>query len=80
MDAEQETRRAKLAKMELHLIQEFLDQERSRLFQIFTSPVASEDLHEVQTQARALTSLEDFLVDLVNTGRLANAKKEQQYD
>jgi hypothetical protein len=42
--------------------------------------VASEDLHEVQTQARALTSLEDFLVDLVNTGRLANAKKEQQYD
>ena len=76
MDAEEETRRAKLAKMELRLVQEFLDQERSRLFEIFTSPVPSEDLHEVQTQARALTSLEDFLIDLVNTGKMTNANKE----
>ena len=76
MDAEQETRRAKLAQSDLNMVQEFLDQERSRLFQIFTSQVPSEDLHEVQTQARALTSLEDFLIDLVNTGKMTNANKE----
>jgi hypothetical protein len=58
------------------MVQEFLDQERNRLFQIFTSQVPSEDLHEVQTQARALTSLEDFLIDLVNTGKMTNANKE----
>jgi len=76
MDAEQETRRAKLAQSDLNMVQEFLDQERNRLFQIFTSQVPSEDLHEVQTQARALTSLEDFLIDLVNTGKMTNANKE----
>ena len=76
MDAEQDIKRAKLAQSDLNMVQEFLDQERSRLFQIFTSQVPSEDLHEVQTQARALTSLEDFLIDLVNTGKLTNANKE----
>ena len=79
MDAEEETKRAKLAKMELHLTQEFLDQERSRLFEQFAG-AACEDLHEIHTKARALTSLEDFLLDLVNTGKLANANKEYQYD
>ena len=76
MDAEQDIRRAKLAQSDLNMVQEFLDQERSRLFQIFTSQAPSEDLHEVHTQARALTSLEDFLIDLVNTGKMTNANKE----
>ena len=76
MDADEEIKRAKLAKSDLNLIQEFLDEERARLFDIFISPARGEDLHQVQTQARALTSLEDFLIDLVNTGRLANANKE----
>jgi ribosome biogenesis protein Nip4 len=79
MDAEEETRRAKLAQSDLNLIQEFLDEERSRLFDIFITPHRGEDLQAVQYHARALTSLEDFLLDLVNTGKLA-AKKEFQYD
>jgi len=79
MDAEEETKRAKLAQSDLNLIQEFLDLERSRLFEQFAGSVPCEDLHEVHSQARALTSLEDFLIDLIHTGKLANANKEQQY-
>ena len=78
MDAEEENKRAKLAQSDLNLIQEFLDQERSRLFEQFAGSVPSEDLHEIHTQARSLTNLENFLLGLVQTGKL-NAKKEQQY-
>lgn len=76
MDADQEIKRAKWAQSDLNMIQEFLDQERSRLFEQFAGSTPSDDLYEVHTKARALTSLEDFLLDLVNTGKMANANKE----
>ncbi len=70
MDAEEENKRAKLAQSDVNLVQEFLDLERSRLFEQFAGSMPCEDLHEIHTQARALTSLEAWLLDLVNTGRL----------
>lgn len=76
MDADQEIKRAKWAQSDLNMIQEFLDEERSRLFKQFAGSAPSDDLYEVHTKARALTSLEDFLLDLVNTGKMANANKE----
>ena len=75
MDAESENKRAKLAQAELNMVQEFLDQERSRLFEQFAGTTACEDLHEIHTQARSLTNLENFLLSLVQTGKL-NANKE----
>ena len=80
MDADEELKRAKLAKSDLNLIQEFLDEERARLFDIFITPARGQDVQAVQYHARALTSLEDFLLNLIHTGKLANAKKEFQYD
>ena len=76
MDAEEEIRRAKWAQSDLNLIQEFLDEERAKLFEQFAGSVPCEDLHEIHTQARSLTNLEAWLLNLVQTGRLANANKE----
>ena len=70
MDAEEENKRAKLAQSDLNLVQEFLDEERSKLFSKFVGSVACDDLYEIHQQASALTSLEDYLISLVNTGRL----------
>ena len=76
MDAEQELKRAKLAKAELNLTQEFLDSRRQELFEQFVSMMPTEDLHELHTEARALTRLEQYLESLVNSGRLLQASKE----
>ena len=76
MDAESDLKRAKLAQGELNLCAEFLQQERQRLFEAFTSSMLSEELHEIHSQARALTSLENYLIDLVNTGKLITMQKE----
>ena len=76
MDAESELKRAKLAKAELNLTQEFLDSRRQELFEQFVGAMPSEDLHELHTEARALTRLEQYLESLVNSGRLLQASKE----
>ena len=76
MDAESDLRRAKLAQGELNLVADFLEQEKQRLYETFASSMPADDLHEIHSQARALTSLENYLVDLVNTGKLINANKE----
>lgn len=70
MDAEEENKRAKLAQSDLNLVQEFLDEERARLFEKFAGSAACDDLNEIHQQASALTNLEDYLISLVNTGRL----------
>ena len=77
MDAEQEFKRAKLAEKELALCAEFLEVRRQELFDQFVGSMPSEDLHELHTEARALTRLEDYLESLVNTGKLLQATKEQ---
>ena len=79
MDAESITKRAKLAKTELALCGEFLEQERQRLYEAFANSLPADDLYEIHSQARALTSLENFLVNLVNTERLISSQKENQY-
>lgn len=79
MDAESELKRAKLAKAELNLTQEFLDSRRQELFEHFVNPMVTEDLHELHTEAVALTRLEMYLESLVNSGVLINANKENQY-
>ena len=79
MDAESELKRAKFAKAELNLTQEFLDSRRKELFEQFVSMMPTEDLHELHTEARALTRLESYLESLVNSGKLMNANKENQY-
>lgn len=76
MDAEQEIRRAKLAKAELALCGEFLDVRRQELFEKFVSAMPTEDLHELHTEAVALTRLEQYLESLVNSGKLLQASKE----
>ena len=76
MDAESDLKRAKLAQGELNLVADFLDQERQRLFEAFASSMPSEELHEIHSQARALTSLENFLLNLVNTEKLISSNKE----
>lgn len=77
MDADQESKRARLAKSDLNLIQEYLDEERGRLFEQFIGGTPSDELHEIYTKARALTSLEDFLLGLVNTGKMINKEFNQ---
>jgi hypothetical protein len=79
MDAESELKRAKLAQAELNLTQEFLDSRRQELFEQFVGTMPTEDLHELHTEAVALTRLEMYLESLVNSGVLINANKENQY-
>lgn len=76
MDAEKELKRAKLAKTELALCGEFLEQRRQELFEQFVSTMPTEDLHELHTEARALTRLEQYLESLVNSGKLITMQKE----
>ena len=76
MDAEQEFKRAKLAEKELALCAEFLEVRRQELFEQFVGAMPSEDLHELHTEAVALTRLEDYLESLVNSGKLLQASKE----
>lgn len=76
MDAEKELKRAKLAKTELALCGEFLQVRRQELFEQFVSAMPTEDLHELHTEARALTRLEMYLESLVNSGKLLQATKE----
>jgi len=76
MDAEQELKRAKFAKTELALCGEFLDVRRQELFEKFVSAMPTEDLHELHTEAVALTRLEQYLESLVNSGKLLQASKE----
>ena len=76
MDADSELKRAKLAKAELNLTQEFLDSRRQELFEQFVSTMPTEDLHELHTEAVALTRLEMYLESLVNSGKLLQATKE----
>ena len=79
MDAESITKRAKLAKRELALCGEFIEQERQRLYEAFASSMPADDLYEIHSQARALTSLESFLTNLVNSERFISLQKENQY-
>ena len=76
MDADEEIRRAKLAQSDLNMVGEFLDQRRQELFNAFVAQGPSDDMYELKAQAAALTSLEDFLLDLVNSGKLAAKTKE----
>ena len=76
MDAESELKRAKLAKSELALCGEFLEVRRQELFEQFVAAMPSEDLHELHTEARALTRLEQYLESLVNSGKLITMQKE----
>ena len=76
MDAEYEMKRAKLAEKELALCAEFLQVRRQELFEQFVSAMPTEDLHELHTEAAALTRLEDYLESLVNSGKLLQASKE----
>ena len=76
MDAEYEMKRAKLAEKELALCAEFLQVRRQELFEQFVSAMPTEDLHELHTEAVALTRLEDYLESLVNSGKLLQASKE----
>ena len=77
MDAESELKRAKLASKELALSAEFLEVRRQELFEQFVSTMPTEELHELHTEARALTRLEQYLESLVNSGKLLQATKEQ---
>ena len=79
MDAEKISKRARLAKTELALCGEFIEQERQRLYEEFASSLPADDLYEIHSQARALTSLENFLLNLVNTEKLISSQKENQY-
>ena len=76
MDAEKIIKRAKLAKTELARCGEFIEQEKQRLYEEFASRLPADDLYEIHSQARALTSLETFLLNLVNTEKLISSNKE----
>ena len=71
MDAEENVRRGNLAKKNLSLVQEHLDRRREELFQRFIDPRNVDELFELKADAVALTNLEDFLQELINSGKLA---------
>lgn len=76
MDAEEKEKRGKLAKNHLSLIQEHLDKRREELFQQFIDPRNVDELFELKADAVALTNLEDYLQELINSGKLAKANQQ----
>ena len=80
MDADYEIKRAKLAQSDLNMVGDFLEERRQELFNAFVAQGPSDGLYELKAQAAALTSLTDFLVDLVNSGKLAAKAEELKYD
>lgn len=76
MDAEEKEKRGKLAKNNLSMVQEHLDAKREELFQRFIDPRNVDELFELRADAAALTNLENFLQELVNSGKLAKANTQ----
>jgi len=46
------------------------------LYEAFCDPRNQEELYDLKSQANALTNLEDFLKELVTTGKLAESQHE----
>lgn len=71
-----EARRGRQAKKDLTLIEEHLEDRKQALFDAFCDPRNQEELYDLKSQAIALTSLEEFLEELVTTGILAERQHE----
>jgi hypothetical protein len=71
-----EARKGRQARKELTLIEEHVDRERQRLFGLFCDRRNDLELYDLQSQAIALTNLEEFLQELVTTGILAEKQNE----
>ena len=76
----EETRKGKKAKHQLDLIQEHIDSRRQQLFYKFCDRDMVDELYELKAEAVALTNLESYLKELVNTGTLAITQLEGEYE
>ena len=53
-----------------------MEERKRQLFDAFCDPRNQEELYDLKSQANALTNLEEFLKELVTTGRLAESQHE----
>ncbi len=75
-----EARKGRQAREQLDLVQEHIDSRRQQLFYKFCDPDMVDELYELKAEAVALTNLESYLKELVNTGTLALHQLEGDYD
>lgn len=71
-----EARRGRQAKRELSLIEEHLETRKAQLYEAFCDPRNQEELYDLKSQANALTNLQNYLEELVTTGKLAESQHE----
>lgn len=71
-----EARRGRQARRELTLIEEHVEDRKRALYEAFCDPRNQEELYDLKSQAIALTNLEEFLKELVITGKLAESQHE----
>lgn len=71
-----EARRGRQAQRELSLIEEHLEARKAELYEAFCNPRNQEELYDLKSQANALTNLQNFLEELVTTGKLAESQHE----
>ncbi len=72
----EESARGREAAYQLSLVQEHLDSRRQSLYAQFCDPLRIDELYELKAEAVALTNLENYLKELVNTGTLAITQLE----
>lgn len=72
----EESARGREAAYQLSLVQEHIDSRRQSLYAQFCDPLRIDELYELKAEAVALTNLENYLKELVNTGTLAITQLE----
>jgi hypothetical protein len=73
---QREARRARKAEQERTLVQEHLDAKKKELFDRFCDPEGDWDLETLKHEVSAVSSLENFLQGLIDTGVLVFNSQE----
>ena len=73
---QREARRARKAEQERTLVQEHLDAKKQELFDRFCDPEGDWDLETLKHEVSAVSSLENFLQGLIDTGVLVFNSQE----
>ena len=76
MDLQNEQRRGRLARAELALVSEHIQERKKKLFGEFCDPRNGDELYLLREEAKALSRVEEFLEQAIITGELAEKSTE----
>lgn len=77
VDLQKESRRGRAARSELALVQEHIDEQKKRLFDLFCDPRNQEEVYLIREEAKALQRVEEYLEQVIVTGELAEKSQDR---